>query len=222
MSERLLRWFGNRRNETVLEMTYHHLELTTEAVKQLHEMVRSINNNLEDKKKHYELISQHEMHADQVRRDMVTELSNRELYPNERGDLMELVRAVDWIADWAREAGRILMIIPFNKLPKEFKRAIEDMCRENYSCVRVLAKCIHELSINPNKAIELTYQVELFEEDLNELLGLARNHFIEIPDEDITPGAMILLNELMGAIETVSDWCEKTADIARTIAIRVL
>lgn len=220
MSERILRWFGDRRTETVIEMTHRHLELTTEAVKQLHEMVRTASDE-QQKKVFYETISQHEMRADQVRREMVTELSKRELYPSERDDLMELVRAVDWIADWTREAARILVIIPFYKLTPEFKATIENMCRENYSIVRVLAKCIHALSTNPKKAMEYADQVELLEADLDDLYGTARNHFVELGDIGMTRGAIILLNELMVAIETVSDWCENTADIARAIAIRV-
>ena len=221
MSEKILRWFGDRRNETVLEMTYNHLELTTEAVKQLYEMVRTPSND-QEKKEYYEIISQSEMKADQIRREMVTELSNRELFPSERDDLMELVRAVDWIADWSREAARILVIVPFLKLPPEFKSSIEDMCRENYSCIRVLSLCIHALSSDPPKALEYANQVELIEEDLDDLYGIARNHFVLLDNIDMTRGAMILLNEFMDAIETVSDWCENTADIARAIAIRAL
>lgn len=222
MTERILRWFGNRRNETVLEMTYKHLEVTTVAVRQLYEMVRAVSNSPDKNRAYYEKISQHEMQADQIRRDMVTELSNKDLYPNERDDLMELVRAVDWIADWAREAGRILVIIPYYKLPLDLKRAIENMCKENYSCVRILSQCIHALSIDPKKALELADQVELLEEDLDDLYGTARNYFVKIDDPDITRGAMILTNMFMDSIETVSDWCENTADVARAIAIRVL
>ncbi len=220
MSERILRWFGDRRTETIIEMTHRHLEVTTEAVKQLHKMVRKASDDKE-KKAFYETISQHEMKADQIRREMVTELSKRELYPSERDDMMELVRSVDWIADWAREAARILVIIPFYKLTSEFKGTIEDMCRENYSTVRVLAKCIHALSTNTKKAMEYADQVELLEADLDDLYGTARNHFVELGDIGMTRGALILVNELLQAIETVSDWCENTADIARAIAIRV-
>ncbi|MCK5671499.1 DUF47 family protein [Candidatus Bathyarchaeota archaeon] len=221
MSERILRWFGDRRTETVIDMTHRHLELTTEAVKQLYEMVRTASDD-QEKKVFYEAISQNEMKADQIRREMVTELSKRELYPAERDDLMELVRAVDWIADWAREAARILVIIPFYKLTPEFKGTIEDMCKENYSIVRVLAKCIHALSTNPKEAMEYADQVELLESDLDDLFGSARNHFVELGDIGMTRGALILVNELMQAIETVSDWCENTADIARAISIRVI
>jgi predicted phosphate transport protein (TIGR00153 family) len=221
VSERILRWFGDKRNEIVLNLTQKHLELTTEAVKELYEMVINVE-DFKEKTQFYERISQHEMRADQLRREMVIELSKRELYPTERDDLMELVRAVDWIADWSREAARIMVLIPYEKLPEAFRQAIENMCRENYACVRVLTRCITELSGDPKKALELADQVELLEEDLDDLYGEARNHFVAIEDIDMTRGAMILVNEFMDAIETISDWCENTADIARAIAIRVI
>ena len=220
MSERILRWFGDRRNLTVLEMTHNHLDLTTQAVRELYEMVRAVGDAPESKKEFYDRISEMEMKADQIRRDMVTELSQRDLYPTERDDLMELVRAVDWIADWAREAGRILVIIPFERLPEELRQSIEKMCRENYSCVKVLAKCIRALSGNPRKALELADQVELLEEDVDDLYAESRRIMAGIEDLGMTRGAAILLNEFMDAVEMVADWCENTVDIARAIAIR--
>ena len=217
-----MRWFGDRRNETVLDMVHNHLELTEKGVKELYEMVEAVGDDSTDKKKYYESISQHEMKADQIRRAMVTELSNRDLYATERDDLMELVRAVDWVADWAREAARILVIIPFEKLPEEFKQAISNMCRENYNGVQILDECIKALSVNPKKALDLADKIELSEENIDDLYAVVRGMYVDTDIPDLTRGAMILLNEFMAAIETVSDWCENTADIARAIAIRVI
>lgn len=217
-----MRWFGDRRNETILDMTHNHLELTAQAVKELYEMVEAIGEGPVDKKKYYESISQHEMKADQIRREMVTELSNRDLYATERDDLMELVRAVDWIADWAREASRILVIVPFENVPDEFKKALSNMCLENYNGVQILDECIKALSVNPKKALELADKIELSEENVDDLYAVVRELYIQIDAPELTRGAMILLNEFMVAIETVSDWCENSADIARAIAIRVI
>lgn len=222
MSERILRWFGDRRKETVLEMTYEHLELTTNAVYQLYYMVQSIVEKPEKKKTHYKSISRFEKEADQIRRKMVNELSKRDLYPNERDDLIELVRAVDWIADEAREASRILMIIPFEKLTEVFRQSVEDMCRENYTIVKVLSECIHELSGNPKKALDLADQIEMFEGDVDDLFGETRNHLVKMDDSDVTRSSMILINEFIETIEAISDWCENSADIVRAIAIRVI
>lgn len=220
MSERILRWFGDRRNQNILDLTYKHLELTTEAVRELYEMVQEVGTDPSSKKELYNGISSLEMEADQIRRDMVTLLSERDVFPDERDDLMELVRAVDWIADWAKEAGRILLIVPFFKLPEAFRKSVEDMCRENFNCVRVLSDCIRELSKDPRKSLELADQVEIFEENVDELYAIARTHYIEIENDEITRGEMILVNEFVGAVETVSDWCENAADIVRAISVR--
>ena len=222
MSERIMRWFGDRRNETVLDMVHNHLELTEKAVRELYEMVVAVGESPIDKKKYYESISQHEMRADEIRRKMVTELSIRDLYASERDDLMSLVRAVDWVADWAREASRILVIIPFEKLPEEFRKAIENMCLENYNGVQILDNCVKALSVNPKKALELADKVELSEENIDDLYAIARIMYIDLDVPEMTRGAMILLNEFMESIETVSDWCENSADVARAIAIRVI
>jgi len=222
VSEKILRWFGDKRNEKILGMTHEHLELTTKAVYTLYEMVQKMGTGSVEPKKYYETISKHEMEADQIRREMVTELSNRDLYPNERDDLMELVRAVDWIADWAREAGRLLLVISFETLPSEYKKSLENMCRENYNCVKVLDECIHELSENPKKALDLADEVEMLEENIDDLYSVARAFFVKLDESGMTWGEMILLNDFMDAVEAIADWCENTADIARAIAIRVI
>jgi predicted phosphate transport protein (TIGR00153 family) len=173
-----------------------------------------------DKSEYYDQISELEMQADELRRNMVTELSERDLFPTEREDLMELVRAVDWVADWSREAGRILTIIPFENSPEEMKIAAQNMCKENNDCVFVLKKSIEALIEAPNKAISYANEVELLEEDVDELYSVARKHLATLEFPGFTYGGLILLNEFLDAVETVADWCENTADVVRAIAVR--
>lgn len=222
MSKRILRWFGDKRNEIILSMVRDHLDLTTQAVLGLYNMVCFSCEGNADTAEYYDQISQAEMQADNLRRDMVTELSERDLFPTEREDLMELVRAVDWVADWAREAGRILTIIPFEISPDEMKIAAQNMCKENYNCVVVLKKSIEALIDSPKTAIEFANEVELLEEDIDELYAIARRHLATLGFPGYSRGSLILLNEFLDAVETVADWCENTADIVRAIAVRSL
>jgi predicted phosphate transport protein (TIGR00153 family) len=203
-------------------MVEDHLELTKNAVSSLYRLVESVSEERDDIKQLYDSVSDLEMEADDLRRKMVDELTKGEMFPEERGDLMELVRAVDWIADWSKEAGRILIIIPFQKAPEEMKKAAQDMCRANLDCVTVLAKCIHELyNKNSKEAINLANQVELLEEELDELYSIARRHLATMEFPEFSTGALILLNMFLDALETVADWCENTADIVRAVAVRI-
>ena len=221
MSRRLFGWFAPKRGENVLKMVEEHLDLTQNAVMDLYKMVEASANNLEkDSKDFFESVSQLEMRADALRRTMVEELTKSEMFPEEREDLMELVRAVDWVADWSKEAGRILVIIPFENAPDEMKEAAKNMCKANVDCVGVLSKCVKALHEDPKAALSLADEVEMLEENLDELYSIARYHLANLEYPGFSVGALILLNEFLDALETIADWCENTADIVRAIAVR--
>ena len=223
MSRRWLeRWFGNRRNEIVLGMVQEHLKITQNAVEELYNMVCSAGRDDSDKEAVYSKVSDLEKKADQLRRDMVEELTKRDVFASEREDLMELVRAVDWIADWAKEAGRILVLVPFDTVPDDMKRTAEEMCKANIDCVNVLAKSINSLLTNPSEALEFAVNVELFEVSIDDLYSIARGHLAKQEFPRFSMGSLILLNEFLDSIETVADWCENTADIVRAIAVRTI
>ena len=222
MSKRLFGWFAPKRGEKVLKMVEDHLELTKMAVSDLYRMVEAAaKGEDEDSKTFFENLSQMEMKADALRREMIDELTKSEMFPEERDDLMELVRAVDWVADWSREAGRILTIIPFERAPEEMKVAAQNMCRANNDCVTVLARCINVLPKDSNEAISLANEVEMLEEEIDELYSVARRHLVSLEFKGFKTGALILLNMFLDALETVADWCENTADIVRAVAVRI-
>lgn len=222
MARRLFGFFAPKRGEKILKMVEEHLELTKKAVSDLYMMVDAASRGESaDSRAFFESLSQMEMKADVLRREMVEELTKSEMFPEERDDLMELVRAVDWVADWSREGGRILAIIPFDKAPGEMKAAAQNMCKANINCVSVLAKCVNILSSDPREAVSLANQVEMLEEEMDELYGIARKHLATLEFEGFTTGSLILLNMFLDALETVADWCENTADIVRAVAVRI-
>jgi predicted phosphate transport protein (TIGR00153 family) len=221
MAGRFFGWFAPKRGEKVIQMVEEHLILTQDAVNALFKLVEASSLKREEKTRQlFERLSQLEMRADQLRREMVENLTKSEMFPEEREDLMELVRAVDWIADWSKEAGRILVIIPFEKAPEEMKTAAQNMCKTNVRCVTVLAQCIKALSEDPMEAINLANEVELLEEDIDELYSVARAQLVKMNADGFSSGSLILLNMFLDALETVADWCENTADIVRAVAVR--
>ncbi|MFC1802990.1 DUF47 domain-containing protein [Thermoproteota archaeon] len=221
MSRRLFGWFAPKRGEQVLEMVEKHLTLTQSAVSSLYRMVEAAAEcDEEECKIAFMDISRLEMEADELRRNMVEELTKGEMFPEERDDLMELVRAADWIADWSKEAGRILNIIPFEKAPDEIKTATINMVRANVDCVKVLSQAIKALPKDSVKALSLADEVEMLEETVDDLYGVTRAHFATQEFPDFSTGSLILLNEFFDAVETIADWCENTADIVRAIAVR--
>lgn len=221
MSRRLFGWFAPKRGEKVLQMVEDHLELTEKAVIALHKMVEvAAECDKESCKKAFLDLSEMEMSADDLRRKMVNELTEGEMFPEERDDLMELVRAADWIADWSKEAGRILNTIPFEKATDEIKTGALNMVKTNVDCVKVLRQSIDMLPKDTKKALSLADEVEMLEETIDDLYGELRYLFATQELPEFSTGALILLNEFFDAIETIADWSENTADIVRAIAVR--
>jgi hypothetical protein len=202
-------------------MVEKHLDLTQNAAISLHTMVEvASDSNQEKGSAIFTNISRYEREADELRRKMVRELTEGEMYPEERDDLMELVRAVDQIADWSKEAGRILRTIPFEKTPDSIKTATLNMAKANVDCVDVLKQSINALPKNPSRALTLADEVEMLEETIDDLYGEVRLHFANEEFPGFSMGSLILMNEFFDAIETAADWCENTADIVRAIAVR--
>ncbi len=221
MSRKFFGWFAPSRGEDVLDMAEKHLDLTKNAVRELYGMVDAAAKCDRDKcTAHYISVSKMEMEADDLRRQMVDALTKSEMFPEERDDLMELVRAVDWIADWSKEAGRILNVIQLDKAPKEIREAALNMVKADADCVEVLDQCLKMTSQDPKEAINIANKVELLEEDIDELYSQARKHLATIEFKGWTMGSLILLNEFLDALETIADWCENTADIVRAISVR--
>jgi predicted phosphate transport protein (TIGR00153 family) len=221
LSKKLFGWFAPKRGEDVLVMAEKHLDLTKNAVRELYSMVDAAANCDREKcMSHYMSVSKMEMEADELRRQMVDALTRSEMFPEERDDLMELVRAVDWIADWSKEAGRILNVIQLDKAPPEMREAALNMAKADADCVAVLEECLKKVSTDPKEAINLANKVELLEEDTDELYSQARKHLATLEFKGWTTGSLILLNEFLDSLETVADWCENTADIVRAISVR--
>ncbi|RLI33706.1 hypothetical protein DRO56_01105, partial [Candidatus Bathyarchaeota archaeon] len=155
MSRRLLDWFSSRRERQVLENVNKHLGLTEDCVVELERMIKAASRgDLEEKEASFKRLSRMESEADGVRRTLAESLLTKgTLPPTVREDLMELVRAMDWVADWAKEAGRILDLLEFEKIPEEMKRAAERMAGELKGCVLTLRKSINSLTIDPEVSL---------------------------------------------------------------------
>ncbi len=221
MSRKLFGWFAPKRGEEVLAMAEKHLELTKGAVMEMYSMVDAAAHcDAEKCSTHYISLSRMEMEADELRRQMVDALTKSEMFPEERDDLMEMVRAVDWIADWSKEAGRIMNVIHLDRAPQEMREAALNMAKADADCVTVLDDCLKVISTDPKEAINLANKVEMLEEDIDELYSQARQHLANLEFKGWSMGSLILLNEFLDALETVADWCENTADIVRAVSVR--
>ncbi len=218
----LREWFSSHREMRILENVNTHLGLTVDCVIELERMVEAASSGaFEEKKNSFKRLSEIEVEADKLRRTLAETLLTRGTLPSDvRADLMELVRTMDWVADWAKEAGRILSLLDFERIPDKMKELAKKVTIELKNCVLTLRHSINNLTINPDVSLKLAYEVEHIEENIDELYTDARKLLLTLDFSGFKTPFLILLNMFFDALEMVADWCENTSDLVRVLVVR--
>lgn len=163
-------------------------------------------------------IAKAEKEADAMRRGFMDELSKGELPPVDREDLMHLMKRVDMVADWCREATRLLNVIPMEKIPRSLKEAFVEMVAGLMECAFSLRKSIDKMVDSPDDALKAADEVERQEEKVDDLHEKAR--MLLAMEADMKGGMAVLASQLFEAIETAADSCEDACDQVRIIIVR--
>ncbi|MGB9135000.1 MAG: DUF47 family protein [Candidatus Bathyarchaeia archaeon] len=219
MSE-LLDWFQKRRETRALETMRRHLATTMSIVGDLEGAVKAaVSGKSEETRSLIESIAKAEKEADIVRRSFMDELSKGELPPVDREDLMHLMKRVDMVADWCREATRLLNVIPMEDIPQSLKEAFVEMVGGLTECAFSLRKSIDKMVDSPDDALKAADEVERQEEKVDDLHEKARKLLAK--EADMKAGLAVLAGQLFEAIETAADSCEDACDQLRVIMVRI-
>jgi len=223
MSRELLGWLFERRKTKLIDGMKRHLALTMNCVEELQRAVMfSAGGAVDEEQLAISRLSKKEMEADALRREITYALAKSELTPEDKDDLGHLVRGIDWIADWAREAGRILSIIPFHKADRALKDDALTMLEKIRECVAATRMCVERLTENIGEALTVADSVEKLEEDADELYQKCRKTFLQTtPKTDIGVADAVLFAQFLDSAENIADWCENAVDQVRVIAVHV-
>jgi len=196
-----------------------HLATTISAVEDLERAVKAaVSNNEKEEKAAINRVTNAEKEADRLRRVVMTELARGELPPTDREDLMHLMKRVDMIADWSREATRILDATPIQDVPEILTKAGVQMAEGVRDCVAALRKTINSMMEKPEDALKAADEVERLEEKVDDFFEEARR--LLTMEDKLKVGVAIMMNELFEAIEQAADACEDACDQVRVIIVR--
>ncbi|MGC8849130.1 MAG: DUF47 domain-containing protein [Candidatus Bathyarchaeia archaeon] len=222
MSERLVSWLDKRRRMKSIELIQRHLSATSSAVEELHKAIEyKINGDIEASGEAVNHVAELEAEADHLRNEISLDVAKSPLPASDREDLLRLIRRVDWIADWAREAARILVWTPLDKIPEGLTDLMTAMMVKVRECVLNVEKCVNRLGVDLEEALKIADMVERLEEEVDERYLEARGKYPTLDYSRINPGEAILISQLLDAIEYIADWSENTIDQVRIIAIRI-
>jgi predicted phosphate transport protein (TIGR00153 family) len=215
----LIKWFEKRRETKALATVQQHLALTTGIVEDLEKAIMAaIKNDEKERQKCIERVTNSEREADKLRRKVMDEISKGELPPDDRVDLMDLIKRVDIVADWSRESTRVLGAIPMAQVPNPIKNEFIKMVKGAKECTISLQKCVNKMMTKPKEALQAADDVEREEEKVDDIHEKARALLgkEEIPKA----GIAVLISQLFEAIEMIADACEDACDQVRIIMVR--
>ena len=222
MSERLLDWLAKRREITVVKMIQDHLRLSTECVEEIaYAAKKMITGDREGAMLNILRLNSKEKEADMLRGAIMNELSKGEFSPNQRDDLMRLVKRIDMVADYARSAGRSLTLLSLEKYPEKVKEISTIFIEKTLDNVNMLAKSVQSLTVNVTDTMRYGDQVERIEEEVDEIHATARGIVKDLPATVMTPGEFIVLSDFFNALEMVNDSCEDSVDMLRLIVVKL-
>jgi predicted phosphate transport protein (TIGR00153 family) len=202
-------------------LVLEHSKMTTMAVELL---ARCIQNAVDGKKddlaKNFELLQRKEQEADSLRRRIIEELALGELPSDERVGLMRLGRQIDWITDYAHEAGRVLVLFDLSIMQRHLQSVIVEMCETVRECTIKVAESVGRLMDGEiDLSLQAADQVERLEEKVDGLYQNSRRNLSDMTANQFSVGSVILLSEFLEAIENTADRCEDTCDQVRVMAV---
>lgn len=213
-------WVGRRRERAVLKICERHLDKVLEAVDALKELIYAFVGGDEEKVREvYDKLFALEREADDIKEEIIMELSRGPFHPIDREDILRLVVTSDDIAAHAKAAGRKLTFLKTNNIPADIKDGMKRIVDLAVECVLRLKVAFDRLVSSPKDAIAEAEKVERVEEEVDEVRADLIEKVLTWGDEVKLVSRWLLVKEVIEDIETLTDKAEDTADVVRSLAV---
>jgi len=158
--------------------------------------------------------------AVKARDQIVALLEQVRLDPSLKEDLFHLVKALDRITDWVKEASRELTIIPYLEVPEAIRRGLERMIDVIVEAVENVVKAVEAAISGDYKTVtELAAKVEQLEEKADEIDVENRGMLVKLHDQIKPCTLALLIHDLNRDLEEAADACRNAVDYLRAIVI---
>lgn len=212
-------WVGMREQQRMILAAREHMDKVIETVGYLKQALQHfVAGDLEQMKQWQQRVFAAEREADDLRRDLLNRLSEGMFLPTDRGDLVQLVERVDDIADYANGAGRLLIVFPAAP-PASLHDNIVLYGHLLEKATKQLGDALDKLAAGDGrKTLELCTAVERTEEEADNLKATIYKQLFAM---DLPAALLLLLHDLIEAMENTADKAEDAADLVRLLAVKI-
>ncbi|MCL2134809.1 MAG: DUF47 domain-containing protein [Candidatus Bathyarchaeota archaeon] len=221
MEKRSYDWFEYRRRTRGLELAHEQITKAFDTVNWLHKAAKSFSErNVSDAKKFIKNLYLAEEEVDKLRTETFFELSKgAALVSDYREDLLHVVKRLDTLADYAKDAARCLEILMEAEIPSEFYQKTVYMTGKLVDTAQMLRLSIEKLSSNPVESSNAAKQVGEFENDVDVEYLRIKSLFVKY-GVNMNSGVMVIFDDLIEFIEQAADMCADTADYILVLSSR--
>ncbi len=212
-------WFEKRRKNKVLDLAYRQMTVALDTVNDLEGAIKAASSeDAEGAKTTIERLFKVEEEIDDLRRMVFEELTKGNLGVQEREDIMHLVKRLDMMADYIKDSARNVLVLLNATIPKEVWKAFYEMSIGIVRTAAVLRESLRCLGEDPVQARAISEKVEDEENKVDkmqlEIKGLLMKYGTEI-----NPWSLLLLKDLLDAMEEAADSCADTGDYIRVLTV---
>jgi len=218
MERRSYNWFEQRRKTQVLELAQDQITKALDTVTWLHKASKSFaEKNYEDAQENLENLYKTEEGVDALRTAIFMELSKgAAILADYREDLLHLVKRLDTLADYTKNAARCLEMLSGAEIPQELTQKIVLMSEKLVETAQALRNSIEKMSSNPKEAVSEAKKVSEIEHAVDVEYLNTKRLFVKY-GTNINSGAMVIFDDLIEFIEQAADMCADTADYILTL-----
>jgi predicted phosphate transport protein (TIGR00153 family) len=214
-------WFECRRRTKGLELAHEQIIKAFDTVTWLYKAAKSFSEkNVNDTKKYIENLYLAEEEVDKLRSDTFLELSKgAALISDYREDLLHVVKRLDTLADYSKDAARCFEMLMDVDIPAELCQKTVYMTGKLVDTAQALRSSIEKISSNPSEAVKEAKRVGEIETDIDTEYLLAKGLFVKY-GASMNCGAMVIFDDLIEFIEQAADMCADTADYIFVLSSR--
>lgn len=216
-------WASKRIEKGFMSRCLEHNAKVIKVVEGLFSILEAIKNGrIEDARSRFNSVLEAEREADEVKRNIIYDLSRATLMPLDRDYIMRLTLRLDDVAAYAKAAARRLLIAMRIgiALDEEYLTRLLEMVSKLREAVELIDQAFRELGDNLEKALNTADKIEHLEEEVDDLRTALLEYVLSRCDEK-GPRWCTIAKEIVDEIENSIDRCEDVADMIRYIGVGI-
>lgn len=163
----------------------------------------------------------YEKDADKIRREIIDYMEKEHVEPEFKEDFFHLIKRVDLIADWIKEAARELTVMPYLEIPAPIREKLEELMDKVEELVKKVVKAITSFVEGKySEAWRLIDEIEALEEEADEINVSIRGMLLEYSNQIKPYPLAILIQEFNTELEEAADACEDAGDYIRALIVQ--